>query len=156
MEGSHCFDAYVVGKELRLKQQYFWTAASLADIMRRFKDLGKPITEFPQCTSCFPFLFCMSLSRADNGCSLPLRCFDPAERRKDPETKVGLKLTLFCAIYQTHPTLAIPELMRILVDEEEVPWATAWQIVSRTFAYTNHTVLPEVKSSIDITLERSF
>ena len=37
------------GKELRLKQQYFWTAASLGDIVRRFKNLGKPITEFPQC-----------------------------------------------------------------------------------------------------------
>lgn len=38
-----------VGKELRLKQQYFWTAASLADIIRRFKNLDKPITEFPDC-----------------------------------------------------------------------------------------------------------
>lgn len=37
-----------VGKELRLKQQYFWTAASLNDIIRRFKNLGKPITEFPE------------------------------------------------------------------------------------------------------------
>ena len=41
---------YSVGKELRLKQQYFWTAASLADIVRRFKNLDKPITEFPDCT----------------------------------------------------------------------------------------------------------
>lgn len=38
-----------VGKELRLKQQYFWTAASLADILRRFKNLEKPITELPDC-----------------------------------------------------------------------------------------------------------
>ena len=38
-----------VGKELRLKQQYFWTAASLADIVRRFKNLDKPITDFPDC-----------------------------------------------------------------------------------------------------------
>lgn len=37
--------------------------------------------------------------------------------------------------------------MRILVDEEEIPWNTAWQIVSRTFAYTNHTVLPEVRNT---------
>ena len=42
-------DSLVVGKELRLKQQYFWTAASLADIMRRFKNTDKPITEFPDC-----------------------------------------------------------------------------------------------------------
>lgn len=39
-----------VGKELRLKQQYFWTAASLADIIRRFKNTDKPMTEFPDCT----------------------------------------------------------------------------------------------------------
>ncbi|GBE87017.1 Glycogen phosphorylase [Sparassis crispa] len=87
------------GKELRLKQQYFWTAASLADIMRRFKNLDKPITEFPD--------------------------------------YVAIQLN------DTHPTLAIPELMRMLVDEEEVPWDTAWQIVTNTFFFTNHTVLPE-------------
>nr|GAT48427.1 glycogen phosphorylase [Mycena chlorophos] len=87
------------GKELRLKQQYFWTAASLADILRRFRNLGKPITEFPD----------------------------------------------FAAIQlnDTHPTLAIPELMRILLDDEDLPWDTAWQIVTNTFFYTNHTVLPE-------------
>ena len=47
----------VVGKELRLKQQYFWTAASLADIMRRFKNMDKPITDFPDCMSIFCLLF---------------------------------------------------------------------------------------------------
>ena len=44
-------DNTMVGKELRLKQQYFWTAASLADMMRRFKNMGKPISEFAECTS---------------------------------------------------------------------------------------------------------
>lgn len=42
---------YPVGKELRLKQQYFWTAASLQDILRRFKNIGKPITDLPDCTT---------------------------------------------------------------------------------------------------------
>ncbi|KAL1739262.1 carbohydrate phosphorylase-domain-containing protein, partial [Schizophyllum fasciatum] len=92
-------DHTTFGKELRLKQQYFWTAASLADMMRRFKNIGKPITQFPD--------------------------------------YVAIQLN------DTHPTMAIPELMRILVDEEDVPWDTAWQITTNTFFYTNHTVLPE-------------
>ncbi|KAJ8075811.1 Non-essential glycogen phosphorylase [Marasmius tenuissimus] len=92
-------NSFNVGKELRLKQQYFWTAASLADILRRFKNTGKPITAFPDL--------------------------------------VAIQLN------DTHPTLAIPELMRILIDEEEVPWDAAWTIVTNTFFYTNHTVLPE-------------
>ncbi|KAI0078412.1 glycosyltransferase family 35 protein [Panus rudis PR-1116 ss-1] len=96
------------GKELRLKQQYFWTAASLADIMRRFKNQDKPITEFPE--------------------------------------YVSIQLN------DTHPTLAIPELMRILVDEEDVPWDQAWDIVTRTFFFTNHTVLPEALEKWPVTL----
>lgn len=92
-------DHTTFGKELRLKQQYFWTAASLADIMRRFKNMGRPITEFPQ--------------------------------------YVSIQLN------DTHPTLAVPELMRLLVDEEDVPWNAAWNIVTETFFFTNHTVLPE-------------
>lgn len=45
-------------------------------------------------------------------------------------------------IVQTHPTLAIPELMRILLDDEDLPWDVAWKIVTETFFFTNHTVLP--------------
>ncbi|KAH7922471.1 glycosyltransferase family 35 protein [Leucogyrophana mollusca] len=85
-------DHTTFGKELRLKQQYFWTAASLADIMRRFKNLDKPISD---------------------------------------------------STMHTHPTLAIVELMRVLVDEEDVHWDAAWKIVTETFFFTNHTVLPE-------------
>jgi len=87
------------GKELRLKQQYFWCAASLFDIVRRFKKTKRAWKDFP--------------------------------------TQVAIQLN------DTHPTLAIPELQRILVDIEGLDWDEAWSIVSKTFGYTNHTVLPE-------------
>lgn len=87
------------GKELRLKQQYFWCAASLHDIVRRFKKSKKAWKEFPH--------------------------------------NVAIQLN------DTHPTLAIPELQRILVDEESLDWDTAWSIVVNTFGYTNHTVMAE-------------
>ncbi|KAG1767353.1 glycosyltransferase family 35 protein [Suillus placidus] len=97
-------DHTTFGKELRLKQQYFWTAASLADIMRRFKNLGRPITDFPQFVS--------------------------------------------IQLNDTHPTLAVPELMRLLVDDEDVPWNAAWNIVTETFFFTNHTVLPRSRHGL--------
>lgn len=87
------------GKELRLKQQYFWCAASLFDIVRRFKKTKKPWSAFSDL--------------------------------------VAIQLN------DTHPTLAIVELQRILVDLEGLEWAQAWDIVTHTFGYTNHTVLPE-------------
>jgi starch phosphorylase len=87
------------GKELRLKQQYFWCAASLFDIVRRFKKAKKPWSAFPD--------------------------------------MVAIQLN------DTHPTLAIVELQRILIDIEGLEWAQAWHIVTHTFGYTNHTVLPE-------------
>lgn len=87
------------GKELRLKQQYFWVAASLHDIVRRFKKSKRPWSEFPD--------------------------------------QVAIQLN------DTHPTLAVVELQRILIDIEGLEWDEAWQIVTSTFSYTNHTVLPE-------------
>jgi glycogen phosphorylase len=109
------------GKELRLKQQYFWVAASLYDIVRRFKKSKRAWREFPD--------------------------------------QVAIQLN------DTHPTLAIVELQRILVDLEGLEWDVAWGIVTTTvsfssvsqklgvatttnrlgfkFGYTNHTVLPE-------------
>ncbi|KAI1304575.1 glycosyltransferase family 35 protein [Xylaria venustula] len=87
------------GKELRLKQQYFWVAASLHDIVRRFKKSKRKWNEFPD--------------------------------------QVAIQLN------DTHPTLAIVELQRILIDVEGLDWDEAWNIVTSTFGYTNHTVLPE-------------
>jgi starch phosphorylase len=92
-------DAKEQGQELRLKQQYFFVAATFQDILRRFrKDEG-------------------------NIAALP--------------DKVAVQLN------DTHPAIAIPELMRILLDVELLDWDQAWDICVRTFAYTNHTVLPE-------------
>ncbi|PIN97110.1 hypothetical protein AB205_0005880, partial [Aquarana catesbeiana] len=100
-------DNFFEGKELRLKQEYFVVAATLQDIIRRFKS-----SKF--------------------GCRDPVRtCFDTF-----PD-KVAIQLN------DTHPALAIPELMRILVDLEGMEWDKAWVITKKTCAYTNHTVLPE-------------
>jgi hypothetical protein len=94
--------------------------------------MGKPIHEFPDCKQAFaPSMFVLNI-----GC----RCGDPAQRCK-PNSSSRF---CFChtEIAKTHPTLAIPELMRILLDDEEIPWDLAWSIVRNTFFYTNHTVLP--------------
>ena len=96
------------GKELRLKQQYFFVAASLQDILRRFKTHSENFESFPD--------------------------------------HVAIQLN------DTHPSIAIPELMRIFVDEEDLEWDEAWSITTRVFAYTNHTVLPEAleRWSVDL------
>lgn len=100
-------DNFFEGKELRLKQEYFMVAATLQDIIRRFK-------------------------------SSKFGCRDPVRTNFDmfPD-KVAIQLN------DTHPALAIPELMRVLVDIEGLPWDKAWDVTVRTCAYTNHTVLPE-------------
>uniref|UniRef100_A0AAY4BZ68 Alpha-1,4 glucan phosphorylase n=1 Tax=Denticeps clupeoides TaxID=299321 RepID=A0AAY4BZ68_9TELE len=100
-------DNFFEGKELRLKQEYFVVAATLQDIIRRFKASKFGSTEVVR----------MDLTKL-------------------PE-KVAIQLN------DTHPAMAIPELMRILVDDEKLSWETAWDICVRTCAYTNHTVLPE-------------
>jgi starch phosphorylase len=87
------------GKELRLKQQYFFVSATLQDILRRYKRERKTFVDF-----------------AD---------------------KIQIQLN------DTHPAVAIPELMRLLMDEEGLEWEQSWALVRRVFAYTNHTVLPE-------------
>jgi starch phosphorylase len=93
-------DDNYAGKELRLKQQYFFVSATLQDVLRRFLKFGsRRFLELPD--------------------------------------KVQIQLN------DTHPTLAIPELMRILVDEHRLGWDEAWELCQGVFGYTNHTVLPE-------------
>ncbi|MFA6600724.1 MAG: glycogen/starch/alpha-glucan phosphorylase [Candidatus Omnitrophota bacterium] len=92
-------DSTSTGRELRLKQEYFFTAASITDILRRYKVENHDFRSFPD--------------------------------------KVAIQLN------DTHPALAVAELMRVFIDEEELDWDFAWDLVVRTFAYTNHTVMPE-------------
>lgn len=88
------------GKELRLKQQYFFCCATIQDVLRRFKKVpGRDWKELPD--------------------------------------------KIQCQLNDTHPTIAIPELMRILLDVEGLDWDMAWDLTRRCFNYTNHTVLPE-------------
>ncbi|KRY28266.1 Glycogen phosphorylase, liver form, partial [Trichinella spiralis] len=96
-----------VRRELRLKQEYFLVAATLQDIIRRYR--------------------ASKLAAA----TAPGKVF-----QNFPE-KVAIQLN------DTHPAMAIPEFMRIMVDLESMTWDEAWDICVRTFAYTNHTVLPE-------------
>ncbi|GIY43625.1 glycogen phosphorylase [Caerostris darwini] len=109
-------DNFFEGKELRLKQEYFMVAATLQDIIRRFK-------------------------------SSKFGCRDPVRTSFDTfPDKVAIQLN------DTHPALAIPELMRILVDIEGVTWDKAWEITKKTCAYTNHTVLPEALERWPVTM----
>jgi len=87
------------GKELRLRQQYFFVACSLRDILRRFRQTN------------------------DSWDALPEK--------------------VFIQLNDTHPTLVIPELMRILIDHEGLDWDKAWDLTRRTTGYTNHTILQE-------------
>ena len=92
-------DEREAGKELRLKQQYFFVAATFQDILRRFRKARIDISALPN--------------------------------------NVAVQLN------DTHPAIAVPELMRILLDDEGLGWDAAWEICMSTFAYTNHTVMPE-------------
>jgi glycogen phosphorylase len=87
------------GQALRFVQEYFLVAASLADLVRRFRSNNEDWSVFPD--------------------------------------RVAMQLN------DTHPSLAVPELMRILLDEAHLGWEQAWDITQRTLAYTNHTLLPE-------------
>ncbi len=92
-------DHVAEGKELRLRQEYFLSSATVQDIFYRFNKKHTDLMLLPE--------------------------------------KVAIQLN------DTHPALAIPELIRILLDEKFLGWDDAWYIAVNTFAYTNHTVLPE-------------
>ena len=101
-------DNSMSGKELRLKQEYFFSSASVQNIVAEFKKYNLSWDEFPKFN-------CIQLN-------------------------------------DTHPTLALVELLRILIDENGVDYNRAFEIVKKTFNYTNHTVLPEAleKWGVDI------
>src|SRR5215831_12425476 len=92
-------DNFLAGKELRLKQQYFFVACSIADIVRRYLKSHSNFLDFPN--------------------------------------RVAIQLN------DTHPAISVVELMRVLVDEKQIAWETAWEITVAVFGYTNHTLLPE-------------
>ena len=92
-------DTQYMGKVLRLKQQYFFVACSLADIVRRFKRENEDWERFPDYAA--------------------------------------------VQLNDTHPSIAIAELMRILIDQENLEWDEAWDITKRSMGYTNHTLMPE-------------
>ena len=92
-------DNHYAGKELRLKQQYFFISASVQRAVAKFKEKHSDIHQFPE--------------------------------------KVCFQLN------DTHPTVAVAELMRILLDDEGLEWDEAWDITTKTCAYTNHTIMAE-------------
>ncbi|MBR6543736.1 MAG: glycogen/starch/alpha-glucan phosphorylase, partial [Anaerotignum sp.] len=92
-------DEHIQGKELRLRQQYFFISATIQRVIARFKKMHTDFNELPD--------------------------------------KVAFQLN------DTHPSMAVAELMRVLVDENDVPWEQAWDITRKVCAYTNHTILSE-------------
>jgi glycogen phosphorylase len=92
-------DSTPQGRELRLKQQYFFVSASLQDILATHLSEGRSLASLPD--------------------------------------SIAIQLN------DTHPAVAIPELMRLLIDEHGLSWSESWQITTGVFSYTNHTLLPE-------------
>ncbi|CAF0948972.1 unnamed protein product [Didymodactylos carnosus] len=109
-------DNYQEGKELRLKQEYFLVAATLCDIIRRFKHSKFGVQDSTRTSfDTFP-------------------------------DKVAIQLN------DTHPALTIAELMRLFLDVEMLSWDVAWDITTRTCAYTNHTLMPEAVERLPVSM----
>ena len=92
-------DNHYSGKELRLKQQYFFISASLQALLEKYKKKHSDVRKLHE--------------------------------------KVIIQMN------DTHPTVAVPELMRLLIDQERLSWEEAWEVTSKTCAYTNHTIMAE-------------
>ena len=106
-------DSHIAGQELRLRQEYFFSAASLADILRRHEQVYNTFDNLPD--------------------------------------KVAIQLN------DTHPAIAVSEMMRLLIDVHGIGFERAWELTNGTFAYTNHTLLPEALESWPVPLmERLF
>jgi len=101
-------DNHIAGKELRLKQQYFFVSASIQAAITKFKKKHGDISKLPE--------------------------------------KVTFQMN------DTHPTVAVAELMRILLDEENLGWNEAWDITTKCCAYTNHTIMAEALEKWPINL----
>ncbi|KND59930.1 Glycogen phosphorylase [Candidatus Burkholderia verschuerenii] len=99
-------DSTQAGRELRLRQEYFFVSATMQDLIRRYQ---RTHTHFGQLAE-----------------------------------KVAVHLN------DTHPVLAIPELMRLLVDRHHLPWDKAWKLIQQMFSYTNHTLMPEALETWDV------
>ena len=101
-------DSSLAGRELRLRQEYFFVSASLQDIVGRHLQYYSDLPTLPDYAA--------------------------------------------VQLNDTHPSIAIAELMRLLIDVHNMPWDTAWQITVATFSYTNHTLLPEALESWPVEL----
>jgi starch phosphorylase len=99
-------DSTPAGRELRLRQEYFFVSATMQDLIRRYQRTHSTFGRFAE--------------------------------------KVAIHLN------DTHPVLAIPELMRLLVDVHHVAWDRAWTLVQQVFSYTNHTLMPEALETWDV------
>lgn len=101
-------DSTLVGRELRLKQEYFFVSASLQDIINKFLRDPRDLDQLPK--------------------------------------EVAIQLN------DTHPAIAIPELLRILIDQMQLEWERAWHITLNCFSYTNHTLMPEALETWPVSL----
>jgi starch phosphorylase len=123
----------VQGKELRLKQQYFFVSASLQDIMRRFKDHHSTFDNFAD-KVCNPSHYFQT--RTDLNTPAFLQIWNLIEES-------FLNYQVAVQLNDTHPTIGVPELMRLLVDVEGLQWAKAWDITTKVFSITIHSVVAE-------------